>query len=183
MPLFDAHQGVVGPALRPHPFTSEASVPGAGVGSAIGDERVHRKDVVCRPSTGAPRQHGEDSSRRERQRDHEIDLHCQPTLLSLIDMCTGGSTRATPRSDCTAHPIRHDRDADHVPTVLIVDDDAKYRRALTAFLDASFDLDVIADTGSGEEAVAAGRAPAAGRCRRRHRDARGERRRGCETSA
>jgi two-component system, NarL family, response regulator DesR len=41
-----------------------------------------------------------------------------------------------------------------VPTVLIVDDDAKYRRALTAFLDASFDLDVIADTGSGEEAVA-----------------------------
>ena len=38
-------------------------------------------------------------------------------------------------------------------TVLIVDDDAKYRRALTAFLDASFDLDVIADTGSGEEAV------------------------------
>jgi two-component system response regulator DesR len=56
--------------------------------------------------------------------------------------------------DCIAHPIRHDRDADHVPTVLIVDDDAKYRRALTAFLDASFDLDVIADTGSGEEAVA-----------------------------
>jgi two-component system response regulator DesR len=41
-----------------------------------------------------------------------------------------------------------------VPTVLIVDDDVKYRRALTAFLDASFDLDVIADTGSGEEAVA-----------------------------
>lgn len=41
-----------------------------------------------------------------------------------------------------------------MPTVLIVDDDAKYRRALTAFLDASFDLDVIADTGSAEEAVA-----------------------------
>jgi two-component system response regulator DesR len=41
-----------------------------------------------------------------------------------------------------------------VPTVLIVDDDVKYRRALTAFLDASFYLDVIADTGSGEEAVA-----------------------------
>jgi DNA-binding NarL/FixJ family response regulator len=40
-----------------------------------------------------------------------------------------------------------------MPTVLIVDDDAKYRRALTAFLDASFDLDVIADTGSGAEAV------------------------------
>ena len=56
--------------------------------------------------------------------------------------------------DCIARPIRHDRDAEHVPTVLIVDDDAKYRRALTAFLDASFDLDVIADTGSGEEAVA-----------------------------
>ena len=43
-----------------------------------------------------------------------------------------------------------------MPTVLIVDDDAKYRRALTAFLDASFDLDVIADTGSAEEAVALG---------------------------
>lgn len=41
-----------------------------------------------------------------------------------------------------------------MPTVLIVDDDAKYRRALTAFLDASFDLDVIADTGSGADAVA-----------------------------
>jgi DNA-binding NarL/FixJ family response regulator len=45
-----------------------------------------------------------------------------------------------------------------MPTVLIVDDDAKYRRALTAFLDASFDLDVIADTGSGADAlVLAGR--------------------------
>jgi two-component system response regulator DesR len=51
-------------------------------------------------------------------------------------------------------PIRLNRNAARVPTVLIVDDDAKYRRALTAFLDASFDLDVIADTGSGEEAVA-----------------------------
>jgi two-component system response regulator DesR len=40
-----------------------------------------------------------------------------------------------------------------MPTVVIVDDDAKYRRALTAFLDASFDLDVIADTGSGTEAI------------------------------
>jgi DNA-binding NarL/FixJ family response regulator len=69
-------------------------------------------------------------------------------------MCTGGSTRARAETDCIAHLIRHDRDAEHVPTVLIVDDDAKYRRALTAFLDASFDLDVIADTGSGEEAVA-----------------------------
>ena len=37
--------------------------------------------------------------------------------------------------------------------MLIVDDDAKYRRALSAFLDASFDLDVIADTGSGAEAI------------------------------
>lgn len=49
--------------------------------------------------------------------------------------------------------IRCGSDAANVATVLIVDDDAKYRRALTAFLDASFDLDVIADTGSGEEAV------------------------------
>lgn len=40
-----------------------------------------------------------------------------------------------------------------MPTVLIVDDDAKYRRALTAFLDASFDIDVVGDTGSGGEAV------------------------------
>jgi DNA-binding NarL/FixJ family response regulator len=69
-------------------------------------------------------------------------------------MCTGVSTRAQAEMDCIAHLIRHDRDAEDVPTVLIVDDDAKYRRALTAFLDASFDLDVIADTGSGEEAVA-----------------------------
>ena len=53
-----------------------------------------------------------------------------------------------------SHPVRHDRDAARVPTVLIVDDDAKYRRALTAFLDASFDLDVVADTGSAVEAVA-----------------------------
>ena len=66
----------------------------------------------------------------------------------------GGTTRGTPQPVCIGHPIRHDRDAARVPTVLIVDDDAKYRRALTAFLDASFDLDVIADTGSGEEAVA-----------------------------
>ena len=66
----------------------------------------------------------------------------------------GGSTRAQAQTDCLPHHIRQDRDAARVPTVLIVDDDAKYRRALTAFLDASFDLDVIADTGSGEEAVA-----------------------------
>jgi two-component system response regulator DesR len=49
--------------------------------------------------------------------------------------------------------IRRNRDAAQVATVLIVDDDANYRRALTAFLDASFDLDVIANTGSGAEAV------------------------------
>jgi len=66
----------------------------------------------------------------------------------------GGSTRERAQAVCLARPIRLDRNAARVPTVLIVDDDAKYRRALTAFLDASFDLDVIADTGSGEEAVA-----------------------------
>jgi len=66
----------------------------------------------------------------------------------------GGSTRAEGQADCSADHIRHDRNAARVPTVLIVDDDAKYRSALTAFLNASFDLDVIADTGSGEEAVA-----------------------------
>ncbi len=38
--------------------------------------------------------------------------------------------------------------------VLLVDDDAGYRRALTAFLDASFDIDVVGDTGDGDEAVA-----------------------------
>jgi hypothetical protein len=31
VPLFDVHHGVVGPALRPHPFTSEPSVAAAGV--------------------------------------------------------------------------------------------------------------------------------------------------------
>jgi two-component system, NarL family, response regulator DesR len=66
----------------------------------------------------------------------------------------GGSTRDRGQTDCIWRPIRHDRDAARVPTVLIVDDDAKYRRALTAFLDASFDLDVVADTGSAEEAIA-----------------------------
>ena len=66
----------------------------------------------------------------------------------------GGSTHAKAETDWISHPIRHARDAARVPTVLIVDDDAKYRRALTAFLDASFDLDVVADTGSAEEAVA-----------------------------
>ena len=66
----------------------------------------------------------------------------------------GGSTHAKAETDWISHPIRYARDAARVPTVLIVDDDAKYRRALTAFLDASFDLDVVADTGSAEEAVA-----------------------------
>ena len=66
----------------------------------------------------------------------------------------GGSTCARAETVCSAYPVRRDRDAARVPTVLIVDDDAKYRRALTAFLGASFDLDVVADTGSAEEAVA-----------------------------
>src|SRR5690242_6487981 len=30
VPLFDVHQGVVGPALRPHPFTSDGSAAAAG---------------------------------------------------------------------------------------------------------------------------------------------------------
>jgi DNA-binding NarL/FixJ family response regulator len=38
--------------------------------------------------------------------------------------------------------------------VLLVDDDATYRRALAAFLDASYDIDVVGDTGDGYEAVA-----------------------------
>ena len=41
-----------------------------------------------------------------------------------------------------------------VATVLLVDDDAMYRRALAAFLDASYDLDVVGDTGDGLEAMA-----------------------------
>jgi two-component system response regulator DesR len=40
-----------------------------------------------------------------------------------------------------------------VATVLLVDDDAMYRRALAHFLDASYDLDVVADTGSADEAL------------------------------
>jgi two-component system response regulator DesR len=39
-------------------------------------------------------------------------------------------------------------------TVLLVDDDAMYRRALTAFLDATYDIDVVGEAGSGDEAVA-----------------------------
>ncbi|HEY6962708.1 MAG TPA: response regulator transcription factor [Gaiellaceae bacterium] len=38
-------------------------------------------------------------------------------------------------------------------TVLLVDDDLPYRRSLRAFLDASHDLDVVADTGDGAEAI------------------------------
>ena len=41
-----------------------------------------------------------------------------------------------------------------VATVLLVDDDARYRTALRAFLDASFDIDVVGDTGDADEAVA-----------------------------
>jgi DNA-binding NarL/FixJ family response regulator len=41
--------------------------------------------------------------------------------------------------------------------VLLVDDDAGYRRALTAFLDASYDIVVVGDTGDGDEAVALAR--------------------------
>jgi DNA-binding NarL/FixJ family response regulator len=40
-----------------------------------------------------------------------------------------------------------------VPTVVLVDDDLAYRRSLRAFLDASHDLDVVADTGDGREAI------------------------------
>jgi DNA-binding NarL/FixJ family response regulator len=68
-------------------------------------------------------------------------------------MCTA-AVRTRRLGRIAPRHIRRERDAADVPTVLIVDDDAKYRRALTAFLDASFDLDVIADTGDGEEATA-----------------------------
>jgi DNA-binding NarL/FixJ family response regulator len=40
-----------------------------------------------------------------------------------------------------------------MPTVILVDDDAPYRRSLRAFLDAAHDFDVIADTGDGGEAI------------------------------
>lgn len=64
----------------------------------------------------------------------------------------GGDTTREQRSDWR-RPIRRRRNAAHVPRVLLVDDDAGYRRALTAFLDASFDIDVVGDTGDGDEAV------------------------------
>jgi DNA-binding NarL/FixJ family response regulator len=38
--------------------------------------------------------------------------------------------------------------------VLLVDDDAAYRRALASFLDASYDIRVVGETGDPEEAVA-----------------------------
>lgn len=40
-----------------------------------------------------------------------------------------------------------------MPTVILVDDDLAYRRSLRAFLDASHDVRVVADTGDGREAV------------------------------
>lgn len=38
--------------------------------------------------------------------------------------------------------------------MILVDDDAMYRRALRAFLDASYDIDVVGDTDDGDTAVA-----------------------------
>ena len=38
-------------------------------------------------------------------------------------------------------------------TVLVVDDDAAFRRSLRAFLDASYDIRVVGDTGDSAEAV------------------------------
>jgi DNA-binding NarL/FixJ family response regulator len=40
-----------------------------------------------------------------------------------------------------------------VATVLLVDDDAAYRSSLRTFLEASYDLRVVGDTGDGREAV------------------------------
>jgi DNA-binding NarL/FixJ family response regulator len=40
-----------------------------------------------------------------------------------------------------------------VTSVLLVDDDAAYRRSLQSFLEASYDLRVVADTGDGNEAL------------------------------
>lgn len=37
--------------------------------------------------------------------------------------------------------------------MLLIDDDAQYRRALTAFLDATYDIDVVGDSGDADEAV------------------------------
>lgn len=38
--------------------------------------------------------------------------------------------------------------------MFLVDDDERYRRSLSAFLDATHDIDVVGDTGDGDEAVA-----------------------------
>ena len=41
-----------------------------------------------------------------------------------------------------------------MPTVLLIDDDAVYRRALRAFLDAAYDIDVVGGAGTADEALA-----------------------------
>ena len=41
-----------------------------------------------------------------------------------------------------------------MPTVLLIDDDAVYRGALRAFLDATYDIDVVGGAGTAEEALA-----------------------------
>ena len=38
--------------------------------------------------------------------------------------------------------------------MLLVDDDANYRRALASFLEASFDIRIVGETGNGAEAAA-----------------------------
>jgi DNA-binding NarL/FixJ family response regulator len=81
-------------------------------------------------------------------------LHADTSSFSFSDDVYGGQYARGGPAGLPARLIRRNRDAAHVPTVLIVDDDANYRRALTAFLDASFDLDVIANTANGAEAVA-----------------------------
>jgi DNA-binding NarL/FixJ family response regulator len=41
-----------------------------------------------------------------------------------------------------------------MPTVLLIDDDAVYRSALRAFLDATYDIDVVGGAGNADEALA-----------------------------
>ena len=69
MPLFDAHHGVVGPALSPQPLTSEASVPGAGVAAPSETSACTEKMSAVARAPALPANDGEDSSRRERKRD------------------------------------------------------------------------------------------------------------------